>query len=635
VKILSLNVINFKRLRGRHYWEFPDGIIGITGSNGQGKSTIASAIAWALFGPDMLPNGKADVVSWGTTPHAVVQVLFEINSKRYRVSRKQNNTNTSDAELVLESDDPAWPPQFLTRGIDPTNREVEKLLGVDRVGFLTSVYARQKELDGLMSQTPANRVKTMLRLLGIEQLTSAIETVRAEARDGRKKADYLRNENQVSPDSYKSMMELQEGKIRETQEKVEVAKKKLTLIEQEKTDLVNKLSALIPQQQALEQYSERINKSEAAFSAADAELRAAERAYEALAPTKAPGPEPEPVDESDVHAAELALVEVRQERIDIRNKVDAIKKNSKCFACDRPFDHAADLETQLQQLLARDDVLQGQDEDLYAELSILKHDRTRHLQWRADSAIWGRWLQAHVAALERIERARYVLAGEAEHRERLRAAMPSIQGSENISTLQEKRLNTEIAAGQIRESLATLAGTEENWRLNFEVSTNNYKRAVDIQDKIKEISNRALNHDVAAAELSALKEKMIGSVIPMLTERASALVSKFTDGRYTELSLTSDYEIQYRNELGELKGFNNLSGGEKNVFALALRLAISDLRADSIGVLILDEVLDAMDADRQESTWSTLERLTNRYHQVFLITHVQEFKDRAPTVINL
>ena len=40
---------NFKKFR-RAEVEFQDGLTGIVGSNGAGKSTIVEAIAWALYG---------------------------------------------------------------------------------------------------------------------------------------------------------------------------------------------------------------------------------------------------------------------------------------------------------------------------------------------------------------------------------------------------------------------------------------------------------------------------------------------------------------------------------------------------------------------------------------------------------
>ncbi len=40
---------NFKKFR-RAEVEFQDGLTGIVGSNGTGKSTIVEAIAWALYG---------------------------------------------------------------------------------------------------------------------------------------------------------------------------------------------------------------------------------------------------------------------------------------------------------------------------------------------------------------------------------------------------------------------------------------------------------------------------------------------------------------------------------------------------------------------------------------------------------
>jgi DNA repair exonuclease SbcCD ATPase subunit len=132
------------------------------------------------------------------------------------------------------------------------------------------------------------------------------------------------------------------------------------------------------------------------------------------------------------------------------------------------------------------------------------------------------------------------------------------------------------------------------------------------------------------------KNALIASVIPTITERASALITEMTEGKYTELHLTPQYDIEYKpTDQEELKSFANLSGGEKDVFALALRLAIADLKAGSIGVLVLDEVLDSLDAGRQEATWAALERLTNRYNQIFVITHVDSFKDRAPHTIQV
>jgi exonuclease SbcC len=152
---------------------------------------------------------------------------------------------------------------------------------------------------------------------------------------------------------------------------------------------------------------------------------------------------------------------------------------------------------------------------------------------------------------------------------------------------------------------------------------------------IKMLQKEIVDYTTTSAELAKFKTEMVSGVIPTLSERASELITQITEGKYSELSLTPAYDIQYRNDQGDFKSFPNLSGGEQDAFALAMRLAIADLRASRIGVLVLDEVFESLDSDRQEATWQALEKLSTRFSQVFLVTHVASFKDRAPYTINL
>jgi DNA repair protein SbcC/Rad50 len=629
MKITSLQVESFKRLSDKHYYEFPDGIIGITGANGQGKSTIAAAIAWAFFGPDMLPTGKADVVTWGK-PRAFVRVTFEINGNKYNVDRLQEKSGRSDAQLVLLND--PHPAQFLSRGLDPTSREVERLLGVDRVGFLTSVYARQEELAGLMSLTPANRIKTVLRLLGVEQLTSAIESVRTTARETRKELEGLRA-GYDDPTGIQYQIESIENELEENAESTAIRQEQLADIKNQQEILTNEAVQLIPQRQAYEQHKERLNKAYISYVSAESELRSAERAYEQITPAKAPGNCPDPVDADELDNVGAQLSATRREEQQLQERLESIKKSSKCFACHRPFDHANDLRSQIDEIERRLSVLLQDDEDLYAQLTILRKDRLRYNEWMLRNRAYEQFQERSENAVARIEQARYALAAAHEYREKLNQEPTLEDISEKLDSMYEKRLETEIAAGQVREMLSTLAERDKYLTEEWTKLLDRKKNAIKIFDRINELERLVVLNETTSSELTALKESMIATAIPMISERSSELITKFTDGRYTEIHLTSNYEIQYRNELGELKSFENLSGGEKDVFALALRLAIADLRADSIGVLLLDEVLESLDVDRQEATWNAIERLTNRYNQVFLITHVQAFKDRAATVI--
>jgi len=49
VRLRSLVIRNYRSIR-RLQVEFPEGLLGIVGHNGAGKSSLLEAVAWALYG---------------------------------------------------------------------------------------------------------------------------------------------------------------------------------------------------------------------------------------------------------------------------------------------------------------------------------------------------------------------------------------------------------------------------------------------------------------------------------------------------------------------------------------------------------------------------------------------------------
>ena len=52
-------------------------------------------------------------------------------------------------------------------------------------------------------------------------------------------------------------------------------------------------------------------------------------------------------------------------------------------------------------------------------------------------------------------------------------------------------------------------------------------------------------------------------------------------------------------------------------------------------MLVLDEVLGALDAERKDLMVQTLGRLAGRFHQLFVITHAERVKDQFPASIEI
>jgi len=81
------------------------------------------------------------------------------------------------------------------------------------------------------------------------------------------------------------------------------------------------------------------------------------------------------------------------------------------------------------------------------------------------------------------------------------------------------------------------------------------------------------------------------------------------------------------------------SGSETDLANLALRVAISihlsRMSGADVGMMVLDEVLGSLDAERKDLLVQALGRLGARFHQLFVITHSDQVKDAFPAAIEV
>ncbi len=54
-----------------------------------------------------------------------------------------------------------------------------------------------------------------------------------------------------------------------------------------------------------------------------------------------------------------------------------------------------------------------------------------------------------------------------------------------------------------------------------------------------------------------------------------------------------------------------------------------------VGMMVLDEVLGALDAERKDLMVQAMGRLSGRFHQLFVITHAEQVKDQFPASIEV
>lgn len=184
----NIRLENYRRFKWAEL-EFPDGVVGIIGNNGAGKSTLMEAIAWALFGTDASRTSKEQIKSIFARKADVCRVIldFEMNGDNFQVVRELKGASLSvDASVIINK-------KVSARGNSAVNELVQKTLDMDYKAFMTSFYAKQRELNVLSDFQPYKRKELLARMLGIETVDAALKNLRSDKRELELKLDFNRS----------------------------------------------------------------------------------------------------------------------------------------------------------------------------------------------------------------------------------------------------------------------------------------------------------------------------------------------------------------------------------------------------------------------------------------------------------
>jgi len=173
----SLRVENFKKYRS-YSIEFRDGLTGIIGKNGSGKSTIFEAIVYALYGEfkrkrkDSLKNVDAS-----SKDHVLIELEFELNSATYIVKREFRGKNLNAVASLYKNG------ELIASSTKEVNLYILKITKMSKDSFLHTVFASQKELNNLTLLKNEDRKKMIRKLLGLEKIDFIENEVIQKSRD--------------------------------------------------------------------------------------------------------------------------------------------------------------------------------------------------------------------------------------------------------------------------------------------------------------------------------------------------------------------------------------------------------------------------------------------------------------------
>lgn len=174
----SIRLRNFGAVKEATLRPLKDGLTGISGISGAGKSTFLKGMRFALFN-DVPKNIKiANLRRIGSdykNDECSVSVVFNHGGQKIEVIRElvgKNNTNI---------------PSIYVDGIEQVHSSsstaeawVKKRLGMDGKDFTTAMVIPQKQLDELVDDTPAIRRSRIEKLAGIESMSLAVKSAREE-----------------------------------------------------------------------------------------------------------------------------------------------------------------------------------------------------------------------------------------------------------------------------------------------------------------------------------------------------------------------------------------------------------------------------------------------------------------------
>ncbi|WP_373034121.1 AAA family ATPase, partial [Sulfurovum sp.] len=236
----NLHMENYKKYQD-YSLEFVEGLTGIIGRNGSGKSTIFDAITFALYGDvrgekETIRNAKA-----GEKEAVSVTLEFEIDGDNYKVLRQLRGKSLTAKANLYDGDD-----ALVSEGSREVTKHITKLVGMNEEAFRHTVFASQKELTALSGLKNEERKKIIRKLLGLEKIDKIEQEIRSKLtqlnRDIKSYAEILLKDTEV-----KALEEEKESKTKEAdilKKQVEVVLKRFESKSKEVDVLDKALKAL-------------------------------------------------------------------------------------------------------------------------------------------------------------------------------------------------------------------------------------------------------------------------------------------------------------------------------------------------------------------------------------------------------
>jgi len=686
MNLKNLTLVNFRKFKNTTI-EFPDGVTGIIGLNGAGKSTIFEAIAWVLYGSvaARTPSDQIKRQNTSITDPCRVELEFVFEGENYRIVREmKGKTLTTNATATING-------KIAATSAEGVSQFIQKKLGLDFKSFYTSIFAKQKELNALSSMNASERRPLILRMLGIDSLDDIIKEIKIDKKNKDKIVEKLSNDlidekGNDKEKNYKEEIKTLKKSLKEIEEQIKNSKNKIIDFTKEIIDTEKKLKENQREYEKLKDQKEKMQDKKTLFENKikleqekkelknkilerqknlEKEVKKLESFKEIdkqYIKTKQRFDELNKLVEKNIKIIQekKTLSQMIQKNIsDINSKKLEIKKlgpNAKCPTCDRT------LSEQYNMLISNfDSELKNKEKEIKTfNLEIRQNEEDKQKILREKEAIEKKinYLNMQLREKEKINTTIKHINLELKNEKtlfnkkqneiiKIKQISFDYKAFENIKKQQDKIYDfyqkTLNLFNDKKDILSDLNLKLEKKHSSVKILNQEIKTYTDklfelerFKKQIKEEKNSARFLSMLSDIMSDFRTFLISRVRPTLSSYASDFFSRLTDNKYSEVELDENYDLLVYDN-GEFYNINRFSGGEEDLANLCLRLAISEIITERVGgvfnFIILDEIFGSQDNIRRQNIMKSLNTLSSKFRQIFLITHVDDVKNDMENII--
>lgn len=563
----------------------------ILGPNGSGKSTLIDAIYWGLTGTSAKWKLVNQVINKHTTSGCLVIVRFTSNGQEYTISRSRNHETCKTSVSIISNE-----KSFQRSSMSDTNSLISEIVGASTDLILSTSYLSSRNLRIFGDLTESNKYDLIAQLANI----SIIDDLRARAQD---LWSDLNSESQRKSGEVATI----EAQIRSLSDKIESAKLEIERIRssQEAQYFDKKYSDYLKDSLKT---ANIVLDDQPGESFADLANRALSVVSDRL--TKFP-----PDLQSDIDSVVNLLTEIRAKqqsledqvsRIEIeidhaKSEIDSVVQRRVCPMCNRQF---SDQETK-EEIIRRFDLPRkiSQHQEMVTILSEIS-GKVHNLQQQRDELF--------------SQSAQFALIS------KLRIIILDLLSKFNS----EKSKSEEAYVTLISELTPMVEG------LRAQLDTLNIERA----DILLRLETMSIIYKSLLSRNGPGIRKMIESTCQDISDELDSLLSDSAINAEISISGTRPELVCY---VGRDKfSYDEISEGERRIINLAILIAFNNivsrrhgLRYGVLGLLVLDEVFQFLDASYAELAFSLLGKSVSKL--VIVVSHDERIQSFFNNVIRV